>query len=686
MTKINKIPFFVLAGALFVPVLLNAQNKENYSSAMAMKEATPEAIAETQAINQVDPNPSRLAGTYYNGITATSGKALQSQLHSLINPHTNVGYDGLFEVYKDSDTRCDGTIWDMYGDFGFTDAEKNKNYSNPGDGWNREHSVPKSWWGGGKNEMYADAFHLVPTDGMINNWRSNYCFGEVGSIKKEYKFNNYVSGVSKLGSSNFSGYSGTVFEPADCYKGDFARNYFYFATCYPGKITSGEGTAMFNNDAENGYLTNYAKQLLLKWSDSDPVSYKEVERNEGVYKHQKNRNPFIDHPEYIHAIWGGEPVPVVEPTAITITPSSYSLSKGQTFIPTVTFTPSNTTNKGLTWTTSNASVATVNSSTGLITAVKEGNATITATSVVKNDVKATLSLTVEGSGEILVTSITITPNPITVTEGQTQQISIAILPENATNKNVEVIMGDNRIAEYHQNNNTVEGISAGNTTITVKALDGSQVSKQSFVNVLENPAPSKMLSYITATNPTREYNVGETITQNDIVVTAFYEGGDSKTVTNWTSGQISKKDDTHGEAIISYTEGGVTKTTTVSVTLKNDPVPSKHLVSISSTEPTKSYKVGEAIGRNDIIVKAFYSDGSSSNVDNWVSDTINQSGNSVPVKISYSENGIIVSTIVFVNVEKSGGCGSSIIAASSILCFASILGTTALLIKKKKEK
>ena len=114
-------------------------------------------------------------------------------------------------------------------------------------------------------------------------------------------------GLGRLGTSTFPGYSGTVFEPDDEYKGDFARTYFYMAACYNDKIsswTSGEhgGKVMAGNNYP--VFKTWVVELLMKWHRQDPVSEKETDRNDAVYAHQRNRNPFIDHPELADYIWG----------------------------------------------------------------------------------------------------------------------------------------------------------------------------------------------------------------------------------------------------------------------------------------------------------------------------------------------------------------------------------------------
>jgi hypothetical protein len=109
-------------------------------------------------------------------------------------------------------------------------------------------------------------------------------------------------GKGRLGSSTFAGYSGTVFEPDNEFKGDFARTYFYFATRYQNIMTSIGGESF--NGTTFPSLSAWSVELFLKWHRQDPVSAKETVRNNAVEVRQKNRNPFIDHPELAEFIWG----------------------------------------------------------------------------------------------------------------------------------------------------------------------------------------------------------------------------------------------------------------------------------------------------------------------------------------------------------------------------------------------
>ena len=236
---------------------------------------------------------------YYDDAVGKSGEDLQKSLSTILNDANDVGYNGLWNFYKTTDRRSDGKVWDMYSDvtnytFG---TDQCGSYGVEGDCYNREHSVPKSWFNK-QSPMVSDIWHVYPTDGKINGMRSNNPFGEVGSGASSSK-----NEFSKWGKCVTPGYSGTVFEPNDEYKGDFARTYFYFATRYKGVATSGQGALVFTSTYP--YITGWQLDMLLRWHKKDPVSPKELDRNEAVYdSRQGNRNPFIDYPELVDLIFG----------------------------------------------------------------------------------------------------------------------------------------------------------------------------------------------------------------------------------------------------------------------------------------------------------------------------------------------------------------------------------------------
>ncbi|MFO7878764.1 MAG: endonuclease, partial [Bacteroidales bacterium] len=195
------------------------------------------------------------------------------------------------------------------------------NYSGEGSCYNREHSFPKSWYNDGY-PMYTDLVQLVPTDGYVNGMRGNLAYGEVDS--PDWTSQN----GSKKGYSNAAWATDMVFEPIDEYKGDFARIYFYMATRYKDEISGWEA---YNNNADamlNG--TSYPAfesaplAMLMTWHENDPVSQKEQNRNNAIYDWQGNRNPFVDHPEYVEYIWGDGPNAISENNeapALSISPN-----------------------------------------------------------------------------------------------------------------------------------------------------------------------------------------------------------------------------------------------------------------------------------------------------------------------------------------------------------------------------
>ena len=240
---------------------------------------------------------------YYSGVDGkSSAEAILDALFSQIKDHTVISYKSLEPYYEQTDFYAD-TVWDMYSTCRFTMADANKSQNTVCDAWNKEHSIPQSWFNEG-SPMKSDLFHLYPTDARVNNFRSNFPYGEVSGTNGAGFPDNYQNhGLGKKGSNTFPGYTGTVFEPADEYKGDFARTYFYMVARYRDKsLNSSGGSAVFTTNKTN--LTEFAKNLFLKWHRADPVSQKEIDRNQAVYGIQHNRNPFIDYPELAEYIWG----------------------------------------------------------------------------------------------------------------------------------------------------------------------------------------------------------------------------------------------------------------------------------------------------------------------------------------------------------------------------------------------
>ena len=200
--------------------------------------------------------------TYYAGVNGKSSKSLFDEVHVIVKVgYSSLGYDGLFNAYPETDMKENGKLWDMYSNCDF-DLNKDRcgNYSKECDCWNREHSIPKSWYGGTKSGPGCDIFHLVPTDGKVNGMRSNYAFGEVGNADYSYDGSKKGSALSITitGGNTLAGNegttvscSGTVFEPQDQYKGDFARGYMGALLRWAGDhqaSTSGDGSKIFSGN------------------------------------------------------------------------------------------------------------------------------------------------------------------------------------------------------------------------------------------------------------------------------------------------------------------------------------------------------------------------------------------------------------------------------------------------------
>ena len=158
--------------------------------------------------------------------------------------------------------------------------------------------------------MKNDPFFVVPSDGKVNNDRNNLPFGKVGTAT--YTSQNGSKRGNGLNSGYALGYSGIVFEPIDEFKGDVARAFFYFATRYEDNMdefyssanaATCEAKNMFDGSIGRVF-TNPFLDILVKWHTDDPVSAKEIAINNDIYyNHQSNRNPYIDHPEYVGIIW-----------------------------------------------------------------------------------------------------------------------------------------------------------------------------------------------------------------------------------------------------------------------------------------------------------------------------------------------------------------------------------------------
>lgn len=280
---------------------------------------------------------------YYQSIDGTSGKQLLhaiQQVAKLGYRTTDFRYDSVWLAFQHTDMRPDGWVWEIYSDCQFEyEKDRTSNTTQTGEckGYNREHAMCQSWFSeydlqgnkmssSKKNSPGSDIFHIYPTSYGMNSRRGNRPYGEVANAQftsgngTEYgapvttlSIENSVAGVYVEGTINMST---NVLEPADEYKGDIARSYFGTMVKWAGEwafnrvdlarvIFDATIDADTHYGPENNYgLTEYGLAMLLKWHRQDPVSQKEVDRNNGIQLTQGNRNPFIDYPYLVEFIWG----------------------------------------------------------------------------------------------------------------------------------------------------------------------------------------------------------------------------------------------------------------------------------------------------------------------------------------------------------------------------------------------
>ena len=416
---------------------------------------------------------------YYAAIGSETCSNLKTALHNLIDDHTTVSYGSLWTYYQTTDDHINdsGTetiVWDMYSDnptgaeneFTFV-SEQCGTYQGEGDCYNREHSFPKSWWGGSTSvPQYTDIFTVVPVDGWINGIRSNNPYGEVQSGTETHIMGN----GTRLGSSSITipGYSGSVFEPIDSYKGDLARGYFYMATRYEDVIAGWENIntetdAVLDGSSYTVYEP-WMVNMLISWHNSDPVDQKEIDRNESIYGIQGNRNPFIDHPEYVDLIWN-------------------NCSGGDTQAPTVptNLTASNTTttSTNLSWNTSsdNVGVAGYNVyQNGVnIFSVSNANTTVNGLSASTTYSFYVTAYDAAGNESSASSSVSVTTATPSDTQAPTTPTSLTAsnTTETSTNLSWNASSDNVGVAGYNVYQNGVNIFSSANTSATVNGLSAS---------------------------------------------------------------------------------------------------------------------------------------------------------------------------------------------------------------------
>ncbi len=271
--------------------------------------------------------------SYFANITnGIDCEPLKNELHGLISTqtdrirYTSSQYD-VWDALLHTDTRLNdaGTatiVWDMFtdipsgtGEFEFDHCSNRDNGSCPGgEGicYNREHTFPRSWWGGGttlSDTINTDMHHLYASDRSLNSAKSNYPPGNV-LVASTTGSNGFLMGANASYPCTPATGSKRYIEPIDEFKGDYARTFFYLVTRYQHNLAAwapinSQGNCFMDGTSYPG-IQNWALQTLLQWHVSDPVSQKEINHNNAVYAIQGNWNPFISSPGYVYLIWGDE--------------------------------------------------------------------------------------------------------------------------------------------------------------------------------------------------------------------------------------------------------------------------------------------------------------------------------------------------------------------------------------------
>lgn len=254
---------------------------------------------------------------YYSTLKGKSGAELKTAVHEIIKTADVLSYGSgaghTWEGFYTTDQADDGMVIDRY-------SYDKRYFGSKGSvvsGMNIEHSFPKSWWGGSKNQAYQDLYNLMPCESGINSKKSNYPMGKVTTEKTG-------NGCTKIGTGS-NGYQ--LWEPADEWKGDFARGYMYMATAYQNLTWSGTQALQILQQGDYPTLREWAYTLYIEWAKDDKVDGTEIKRNNEVCKIQGNRNPFVDFPNLMEYIWGDSIGYAFDP-AKTVCTDSYTGGSG----------------------------------------------------------------------------------------------------------------------------------------------------------------------------------------------------------------------------------------------------------------------------------------------------------------------------------------------------------------------
>lgn len=261
---------------------------------------------------------------YYNSLKGKKGAELKTAVYNIVKSAKVLSYgkgeNGTWGGFWLTDRNTEGYYIDRYS--AESEWVKSTTKGTAGSGMNIEHSFPKSWWGGSKNQAYQDLYNLMPCQDKINSTKSNYPMGTVVSGDKG-------NGWTKVGKGSDNN---LYWEPADTWKGDFARGYMYMATTYQNFSWSGNSALQILKQGTYPTLQQWAYTLFIKWARNDKPDALEIKRNEEVYKIQGNRNPYVDFPNLMEYVWGDSTNIAFDPET-SIKSTDYKNDGGSTVIP-----------------------------------------------------------------------------------------------------------------------------------------------------------------------------------------------------------------------------------------------------------------------------------------------------------------------------------------------------------------
>ena len=699
---------------------------------------------------------SSAAASYYSywvsqsKLAGKSGSALADDIHYIMwkSLSTRVSYDSLKTNLRTTDV--DPTDEDYVIDF-WTGTPMLGAWENGV--WNREHVWPAALsngaWSRGtpdKSEKYAgcDVHHIRPSVASLNISRGA---GAIGIVDKSQEHTAVtVNGITSscLDGKNSAGNS--VFEPGDNRKGDLARIFFYLYVTYSTRIDIGgvESALSDCTSADTNYSTYVADltdiivdgsslidvgsdysspiEMLLAWNELDPVDALESQRNEGAYRLQGNRNPFIDFPDiakYIFdsgsfydlsldadqtVLYGDDYAPTVrtmpasyvpsvtytssntsvisvsngkefsvhapgitritasvtisgisfskvstvqvvtEITSISLSVSSYTITKGKTFDPQAYAVPANAYNRKITWSSSNSAIATVNATTGKIKGVSAGNCTITATADANDSITATLALTVV----------------------------------NATDGLLDIELSDFPSAAAAYDDYTwTSGDYSGTGRIYKK--DCMQLAEKGGSYVYNSTAFTKgiaqIILYSSGTSSTADADFAFRV--GNSTITSSSGGTEAGTVTVPPYGGIATWTNTTGNTYTHFffsTVGEKAKYLSRIRIVFGEPTPVLESLSLDYSEMNRSYYTGESLDLSGLAVSAVYDDGSSKTVTGICTyspangATLNSGHNAVTV--SYSDGITSVEAHFPISVAGNRTLSSVSVAPESATIYA----------------